>query len=81
MPHCCCIADNTLPLKNTFSSFTAPWLFPDLQVAHMVEVSLSSIHQTFTRCDRVVFFQNYEFEACSKEAPDLYGYQTADLNS
>lgn len=47
----------------------------------MVEVSLSSIHQTFTRCDRVVFFQNYEFEVCSKEAPDLYGYQTADLNS
>lgn len=54
-----------------FSSFTASRLFPDLQAIHTVEVSLSSTYQTFICCDRVVIFQSYEFEACSKEASHL----------
>lgn len=59
------------PLKFIFYSFTAPCLFPDPHAIHTVEVSLSSIYQTSTCCDCVVIFQSYEFEACSKEAPDL----------
>lgn len=59
------------PLKFIFYSFSAPCPFPDPQAIHTVEVSLSSTYQTSTCCDCVVIFQSYEFEVCSKEAPDL----------